>query len=377
MKDKPLIFISAADMSAERHAAKLVQAVRRLRPNATFIGVGGEQLADQGVELVAHVVGQSAMTYEAFGKIGYFLKVIHRVGQAMKYSEFDAAVFMDSPALHFPMARKAKHYHIPSLYYIAPQVWAWARHRRKKLRRLIDKVACVLPFEQKLFRGYGIDATYVGCPLLDDFRNWDKSKMTQLQTGQPTLALLPGSRAHEVQALMPAMITIAKRVREQWPQARFIIPAANEAILQTISDLLGTDSADFHLSCGIVHQAIEASDLCVAASGTATLEIAAYGKPMVVMYHVNPVLWKLVGWWLVPQRPMCLVNILAGRVIVPEFMPWYGSVEPVVDKVLELLADPQELTQISHRLLEITKPLKQGNSADAAAKMLLQLVDKE
>ncbi len=206
MKDKPLIFISAADMSAERHAAKLVQAVRRLRPNATFIGVGGEQLADQGVELVAHVVGQSAMTYEAFGKIGYFLKVIHRVSQAMKHSEFDAAVFMDSPALHFPMARKAKHYHIPSLYYIAPQVWAWARHRRKKLRRLIDKVACVLPFEQKLFRDYGIDATYVGCPLLDDFRNWDKSKVTQLQTGQPTLALLPGSRAHEVQALMPAMI---------------------------------------------------------------------------------------------------------------------------------------------------------------------------
>ncbi len=97
---------------------------------------------------------------------------------------------------------------------------------------------------------------------------------------------------------------------------------------------------------------------------------------MVVMYHVNPVLWKLVGWWLVPQRPMCLVNILAGRTVVPEFMPWYGSAEPVVEKVLELLADPQGLARTSRRLLEITQPLKQGISADAAAKMLLELADK-
>ena len=363
-------------MSAELHAAKLVRAVRRLCPQTTFIGVGGEKLADQGVELVAQVLDKSAMTYQAFGKVGYFLKVIYRAGQAMKHFNFDAAVFVDSPALHFPMARKAKNARIPSLYYIAPQVWAWARHRRKKLRRLIDKVACILPFEQELFRGYGIDATYVGCPLLDDFRSWDKSQPAKFEAGRPTLALLPGSRAHEVQALMPAMITIAKRVREQWPQARFVIPAANEAILQTIDDLLGTDRADFQLSCGIIHQAIEASDFCVVASGTATLEVAAHGKPMVVMYHVNPVLWKLVGWWLVPQRPMCLVNILAGRVVVPEFMPWYGSAEPVIEKVLELLADPQGLAQTSRGLLEITQPLKQGNSADAAAQMLLQLADK-
>ena len=97
---------------------------------------------------------------------------------------------------------------------------------------------------------------------------------------------------------------------------------------------------------------------------------------MVVMYHVNPLLWKLVGWWLVPQRPMCLVNILAGRIVAPEFMPWYGSAEPVVEKVLELLADRQGLAQTSRRLLEITEPLKQGSSADTAAQMLLELADK-
>ena len=365
-------------MSAELHAAKLVQAVRRLRPEARFVGVGGEKLAEQGVELVAQVLDQSAMTYQAVGKVGYFIKVIKRASEAMKNLNFDAAVFVDSPALHFPMARRAKNYRIPSLYYIAPQIWAWARHRRKKLRRLIDKVACVLPFEQEIFRGYKIDATYVGCPLLDDFSRWEDSQQgAKFETGQPTLALLPGSRSHEVQALMPAMITIAKRVREQWPQARFVIPAANESILEIINYMLGYEKAGFHLSCGITHQAIKASDFCVVASGTATLEVAAYGKPMVVMYHVNPVAWKLIGWWLVTQRPMCLVNILAGRVLVPEFMPWYGSVEPVIEKVLELLADPEGLTEPSGRLLEITKPLKQGNSAQATAKMLLELTDKK
>ena len=375
LKKEPLIFISAADISAERHAAKLVEAVRKLRPGAKFVGVGGTNLAEQGVEMLADVMDQSAMTYQAIAKIGYFLRIIHNVGQLFKQRDFDAVVFVDSPALHFPMARKAKAQGIPSLYYIAPQVWAWRRGRRKKLRRLIDKIACVLPFEQDLFRSYGIDTTYVGCPLLDNFSSWDNSQPADFQKGQPTLALLPGSRAHEVEALAPAMITIAKRVREQWPKARFIIPAANEKIRGIINDLLGSDKDDFHVACGIIHQAIAASDFCIAASGTVTLEIAAHGCPMVVMYHVNPLIWKLIGWWLVPQRPLCLVNILAGEIIVPEFMPWYGSAEPVAKKVLELLADPQALQRSSSRLLELSEPLKRPGTAESTAQILLELAD--
>lgn len=375
MKKEPLIFISAADASAELHAAKLVAAVRQLRPGARFIGVGGEKLADEGVELMAEVMSQSAMAYAAFIKIGYFVKIVERVGKLMKQRKFDAAVFVDSPALHFPMARKAKNQRIPSLYYIAPQVWAWARHRMRKLRWLIDKVACILPFEEELFRSYGIDATYVGYPLFDDWESWGNTKRTDLKKGNPTIGLLPGSRAHEAKALMPAMITVAQRIREKWPGASFVVPAANDQIFQIVDELLGSDKSGFHVERGIIHQAIEASDFCVAASGTATLEVAAYGRPMVVMYHVNPVIWKLIGWWLVPQRPMCLVNILAGEIVVPEFMPWYGSAEPVVQKVLELLADKEGLAQTSQRLLKVAEPLKRGGTAIRAAKMLLELAD--
>ena len=377
MKPDPLIFISAADMSSESHAADLVEAVRRLRPGARFVGLGGEKLASKGVELIAEVVGQSAMTYAAVVKIGYFFKIVDRVGRIMRQRKFDAAVFLDSPALHFPIARKAKNQRIPSLYYIAPQLWAWGRHRMAKLRWLIDKVACILPFEQKWFRSYGIDATYVGNPLFDDFQSWDYSKRTDLKKGSPTIALLPGSRAHEVEALMPAMIIVARRVLQRWPDAHFIVPAANERIFGTVNDLLtAEDRQYFHVEQGIIHQAIAASDFCIAASGTATLEIAAYGRPMVVMYHVNPILWKLIGWWLVPQRPMCLVNILAGRVIVPEFMPWYGSAEPVAQKVLELLADKKVLAETSQQLLKVAEPLKRGGTADRTAQMLLDLADK-
>jgi len=377
LKKEPLIFISAADISSESHAANLVEAVRRLRPGARFVGVGGEKLASKGVELIAEVMGQSAMIYAAFIKAGYFAMLVERVGRIMRQRKFDAAVFVDSPALHFPMARKAKNQRIPSLYYIAPQLWAWGRYRMAKLRWLIDKVACILPFEEKWFRSYGIDATYVGNPLFDDFQTWGHSKPADLKKGSPTIALLPGSRAHEVKALMPAMITVARRVRERWPQARLVVPAANERICATVNDLLASDDRQyFHVECGIIHQAIEASDFCVAASGTVTLEVAAYCRPMVVMYYVNPVIWKLVGWWLVPQRPMCLVNILAGRVIVPEFMPWYGSAEPVVQKVLELLDDKKGLAETSQRLLKVAEPLKRGGTADRTAQMLLALADK-
>ncbi len=375
MKKEPLIFISAADMSAEAHAVELLQAVRKQRPGARFVGVGGQKLADEGVELLVDIMAQSAMTYEAFIKIGYFLKVIHRAGQVMRQRYFDAAVYVDSPALHFPMSRKAKNQGIPNMYYIAPQVWAWARHRRWKLRWLFDKVACILPFEETLFRSYGIDATYVGSPVFDNFDNWSKTKQVDLKKGIPTLALLPGSRAHEVKALMPAMLVVARKVLQQWPDATFIVAAANEKITQTVTQMLGPNKDRFHVEHRITHQAIKASDLCLAASGTATLEVAACGRPMVVMYHVNRLLWKLVGWWLVPQRPMCLVNILAGEMVVPEFMPWYGSPAPVAQKVLDLLADPQLLKATSQRLLELTKPLKQGGTADRAARILLDLAD--
>ena len=376
LKKEPLIFISAADASAELHAAKLVAAVRQLRPGARFIGVGGEKLADEGVELMAEIMSQSAMAYAAVIKIGYFFRIVERVGELMKQRKFDAAVFVDSPALHFPMARKAKNQRIPSMYYIAPQVWAWARHRMRKLRWLIDKVACILPFEEELFRSYGIDATYVGYPLFDDWESWGNTKSRDLKKGNPTVGLLPGSRAHEAKALMPAMITVAQRILERWPEASFVVPAANKQIFQIVDGLLGPDRSGFHVEQGIMRQAIEASDFCVATSGTATLEVAAYGRPMVVMYHVNPVMWKLIGWWLVPQRPMCLVNILAGEIVVPEFMPWYGSAEPVVQKVLELLADKEGLARTSQRLLKVAEPLKRSGTALRAAKMLLELADE-
>ena len=370
-----MLFISAADMSAEAHAVKLVQAVRKQRPGVRFVGVGGQKLADEGVELLVDIMAQSAMTYEAFIKIGYFLKVIHRAGQVMRQRQFDAAVYVDSPALHFPMSRKSKNQGIPNMYYIAPQVWAWGRHRRWKLRWLFDKVACILPFEETLFRSYGIDATYLGYPVFDNFDNWSKTQQSDLKKGNPTLTLLPGSRAHEVRALMPAMLAVARQVLEKWPDAALIVAAANEKIAQMVNEILGRDRDKFHVERGITHQAIKASDLCLVASGTVTLEVAAYGRPMVVMYHVNRWLWRSVGWWLVPQRPMCLVNILAGEMVVPEFMPWYGSPAPVAKEVLRLLADRQGLEATSKRLLELAEPLKRGGTADRAARILLDLAD--
>ncbi len=373
----PCIFVSAAEPSGDLHAAALIQALSRRLPSATFVGLAGPRMREAGCRTVHDLTTHSAMLLSAIANAGRALDVLSRVDRLLASRKIAAAVLIDSPTLNLPIARRAKARQLPVFYYIAPQVWAWAEFRINKIRRCVDRLAAILPFEQEYFRSRGIDATYVGHPLFDRLtsRRIDPDRVAQLRdSGSPVVALLPGSRRQVVREVLPGQLDVVSRIKQRYRQTRVLLSVANRAMRPTIEHLIRlqpgrTDVCTDH--CG---ELLEAADLVLVASGTATLEVAYHHKPMIVMYNHSRWAYSLIGRRLITTEYLSLPNILAGRQIVPEFMPYYRSTQPIATCALELLAVPQRSRQVAAELAELIDPLAKPGASARAAELLTDLL---
>jgi lipid-A-disaccharide synthase len=359
------VFISAAEPSADSHCAGLITAMAKLRGDVEFVGVGGPKMAQAGCELMETTVGRASMIYNAFSHLVYYHKLRLRIRRYLEENRVDLVVVCDSPAFNFHVAKAAKRVGITTVFYVAPQLWAWAAWRIRKLRRCCDKLCCILPFEQDWFAGRGVQTVFVGHPLLNEARTETKG-YEDFEPRSVRVALLPGSRAAEVKSLWPPMQEIARRIREKFPDAKFVTVAVDQ---QGRRKLEAAQIAGFECeySVGTVSETTRQADFAIVASGTATLQVAAAGCPMVIMYQSSRVLWHLVGRWLVKTKYLSLVNILAGRELVPEFMPYFASVEPIAAKCVELIADGDGLSRVSGELVKLVQPLSAGNASQKTA----------
>ena len=371
------IFISAAEASADKHAAVLVGQLRRELPGIDCDGLGGLAMQQEGCNLLENLVDRSAMLTHAISQVGFYYKLLGRVKQYFQQQRPSLVVVIDSPAWNFHVAKAAKELGIPVLYYIVPQLWAWGAWRAGKLRQRTDRLACILPFEQQWFSERDIQVDYVGHPLFDDdnliVKAADLHGNENNHKDFPTIALLPGSRGHEIERLWPVMLKIGCRIKDEFPRARFMTTAVSEKYEQLLQG-----QASGKLNVEIRRTSIEAvtrhADLTLVASGTATLEVAAQHCPMVVMYHVNPAQWHLVGRWIVKSKYISLVNILAGREIVPEFIPLGFRKKQVTRKVLELLNDTDKLKQMRNDLRELVEPIVQPGAAEKVVGIIKQML---
>lgn len=299
-----------------------------------------------------------------------------RVSNAfLRRGGIDALVVVDSPVVHLPLAARAKAHGIPVMYYVAPQTWAWGSYRLRKLRRRVDRMAVILPFEEAYFRRHGVDATYVGHPLAEDVAGASvkQSEVDRLRGyGKPVIALLPGSRQHVVKAILPDQLAIGQRLLAAFPGAALGVSVANQHVAPVVEKVtaLSTTPVFRH---GQHAELIEAADLVLVASGTSTLDVALRGRPMVVMYKSSPVFYHLVGRWLIHTPYLSLPNILAGRQVVPEFMPYYRDIQPIADIATQLLASESAREAMKRDLEEVVAPLREGRASQRAAAMLLEL----
>ena len=399
-KKKPkTVFISAMEHSAEMHCANLMGAIdekqsmdnsvwpgqdhiasESLQPVIQWAGFGGERMAGLGCGLLDNTVKRATMIYNVFGQLGYYRKLIKQANAFFTQNKVDLVVVCDSPAFNFHIAKAAKKHSIPVLFYVAPQLWAWAPWRIHKLRKCCDKLACILPFEKDWFCGRGIDAEFVSNPLFDEM-DIDLQQNFKLYANydpaSPKIALLPGSRDAEINSLWPAMLDIAIELRSKHPGAMFTACAPDDeklAILKYIAEDYAGGEIDVGYKVNRLIEVSQQSDLALVASGSATLQVAAAGCPMVVMYQSNRWMWHLVGRWLIRTRFLSLVNILAGKEQVPEFMPFFTSVEPIVKAAESLLCNSSKMAATSQALIELVRPLTERRACDTVADMVLGMV---
>lgn len=381
----PRIFISVAEQSADEHAAALVRAFRQRHPEARFAGLAGPRLQAEGVECFADMTSKSAMGMAAFKKVPEAWKLLQRLKTYIKREHFDAAVVIDSPALNLPIAKVLKRFRVPVLYFIAPQTWAWGppRWRNSRIRRRVDRLACIWPFEAPYFQAAGIPATYVGHP------SWDRLTEVQVDpervkalrgSASPVITILPGSRKHVVKEVLPGQLEIARALRGRSPRLGVIIPAANDQVRSMIEAELSSPGhrVEARIVVGDAERAaaIKAADLCLVASGTISLEVAYWRTPMIIMYNHSKWGYRLVGQWLIRTPFLSIPNILAGREIVPEFMPYYDSTAPITARAIEWLNNPPITARIRQELDDLIAPIVKPGAAVNAALELSKLLDE-
>jgi lipid-A-disaccharide synthase len=263
----------------------------------------------------------------------------------------------------------------------------------KKLRKWVNQVACIVPFEEAYFRAHGVNATFVGHPLFDELGDkshpaTDTPKPVREFGDAPIIGLLAGSRRGEAAKNFPRMLEVARQIRERFPSAHFLLPTteATNPIVQ--GHVNGDPAADrFEIRQDAFDDFVPRCDLVVTVSGTATLHVAMHNTPMIVVYHGSPVMWNLVGRWLINTRTYAMVNLLSadpqlassGRVtremhVVPEFVPWYGPTEPTAACAIDLLSHPEKLAAQRDRLAALVRKLHHPGASMNTARMALELL---
>jgi len=375
---KKKILIIAGEASGDLHGSGVVRSLLRLSPDVQVYGVGSGNMRQAGAELIIDssqlaVVGIT----EVFGQIGNLFKAYWQLKEFIKTNHLALLILIDFPDFNLLLARVAKSVGVPVLYYISPQVWAWRSGRVKKIANRVDKMAVILPFEVAIFRQAGLDVEFVGHPLLDvlDLNRQDISlPNTEEWKGAPLIALLPGSRAKEVNSLLPSMKRAAEIIREKKPGARFILAAAPSLNVKEVTEFLKSSDVSVTIVQGQTYQVIKAADLVIVASGTATLETAILDKPMVILYHVSSLSYW-IGKSLVKVNWIGLVNIIAGKSVVPELLQQEVKGERIAAEVLKILEDESCRQKILQGLAEVRDKLGTPGAAHRVAEMALEMID--
>ena len=373
------VLISAGEASGDLYAAGLVEALRRRRPDVQFFGCAGPRMQAAGVQPVvdAHslaVVGLVEVLTHIPRIYGEFRKLVRAASQERP----DIAILTDSPDFNLRLARRLKRLNIPVIYLVAPQVWAWRKGRLPAMRRTIDRLLCIFPFEPEFFARHGIDAVYIGHPLTrlakpsaspaDIRRRFDVPDDAQL------VALLPGSRRGEAARHLPILMETVERLRAVHgaSRLRFILAVPPGTVPQSSKLWERISGLSIQILEGKTWDVLACADLALAASGTVTIEACLLGTPMITFYRVNNLSWWM-GRHLVKVPFYSMVNLVAGRRIVPEFIQDEMTAARLAAEALRLLGDEPERRSMRGELARVAQSL---SSPQDPLELAASLVEK-
>jgi lipid-A-disaccharide synthase len=370
------LLVSAGEASGELYGAGLVQALRRRVPDLECFGVGGEQMRAAGCDTVvdARTLSVVGIT-EVVSHLPGIYREFRRLVRAADERKPDAAIVIDSPAFNFRVAHALHQRGVPVIYYVCPQLWAWREQRVSRFHKWIKKALVIFPFEEKWYREHGVDAEYVGHPLADvpppSLSREGFAAKYGLDSPKQWVALLPGSRKKEISMNLPALLAGAGQVQGEY---EFILPAASTVERPWLEDRVRNSGLNLRVvegaSAALVH-----SRAAVVASGTATVEAALTGTPMVVVYRVSALTWAL-GHHLLKVPYVAMPNLIAGEQVVPELIQSDFTPENVAARLEEILADGPAREKMMGALAKVRERLRPsgetGTAADRAADAVLR-----
>jgi lipid-A-disaccharide synthase len=377
MKSKKILMV-AGEVSGDLHGALLMDAILRIDPEVQFLGVGGERLGKMGMKLLYPSQSLSVVGItEVLLKIRSIMRALRRLKQSLDQERPDLVILIDFPDFNLRLAKMAYRKGIPILYYISPQVWAWRPKRVKVIAQWVKKMVVLFPFEVPFYEAAGVDVEWVGHPLLDIVKpSLSKGEALQrfgLDPHLKTIGLLPGSRIHEVERLLPFMIDSIHLLQREMPDLQFIIPLAPGISKKTLSPWMRNISVPLKVVEGWTYDVMNVSELLITASGTATLEAMILEKPMVIIYKVS---WASywVGRLMIQVDHIGLANLVAGREIVPELIQKDVTPERIAEEVIRILRDPILDRHITESMAKARQKLGEHGAVQRVAGIVMSLL---
>ena len=372
------ILIVSGEPSGDLHGANLVKDLKSLDHGLSFYGIGGDLSKASGVEIIYDITDLALVGVIEVLKNLSAVKAAHdKLIAKIDADRPDAAILVDYPGFNLRLAKELWKRSIPVIYYISPQVWAWGHQRVHLIKKYVRKMVVFFKFEEKLYKRYGIDAECVGHPLIDTVKatapRKDVLKKYNLSENRKTIALLPGSRKSEVGIFLPVMADAANIISQKLGGAQFLVSKHPSRDRRLYENAFRGASFDYRLVEGDLHNIVAASDFAVVASGTATLETAILETPHVIIYKANLITYSL--YRMVVRTPFLgIVNIIAGKEVVPEFLQFNMTAENIAAHVLGVISDDKKLAVIREKLHTVRSSLGSSGASMRAARSILPLL---
>lgn len=377
-----LVFV-AGDPSGDAHAASLIRVLRERDPSLTIDALGGPLMRQAGARLLDELTRASSIgPFDAARHLNRFLRAKRRLDDHLRRARPDLAVLVDFGDFNLPViAPLLKRRGVPVLYYISPQLWAWGGFRLRWVRESVDRMAVFFPFEEALYRRAGVAVTWVGHPLVDEARPslppQEALQRFGLSVWRRTVGLLPGSREAEVRRHLPLLLSAAAAIAWRMPGVQFLLPKAPAIAPETIAAHLraGPGSIEVHIAEGPLPNALQLMEGAIVASGTATLQAALAEVPMAVVYRTS---WPtyLAARLAVRIPQIALVNVVAGRRVVPEFVQHRARARAIAAAMIGLLRNPHESLAMKQALREVNARLGPPGAVERTADVVREMLKR-
>ena len=374
------ILIVAGESSGEKYGAELIRHFKDLRPGYAYFGIGGKNMNDQGVSLLYSIEDLAVVgIFEVISHLPRIKDIFRRIKQEISERQPDAAVLIDSPDFNLRLAKHLKKASVPVLYYISPTVWAWRKRRLKTVKKNVTKMLLIFPFEEKLYAQYRIPAAYVGHPLKERVRTAltkeEFSRKYRLDARKKWISILPGSRKSEIKFHMPVLTEAIEKMEREW-DAQFIIPLAENLTQDYVRSFLSESSPDIRILNQDGYEAMAYSDIALSSCGTANLEMALLGTPLIAFYRLSPLTYY-AGIGFMKIKNFSIVNILAGKKIIPELIQRHFTAENILKETRNILGSERARAAISAEYEKIRQILGDEVASENAARELDAMIRNE